>query len=155
MELSFGAALSHWPFLAFSLICAVVIQVAKATIWTKARAEHRGRGAGFFWWGRKTLPLHPVVVGALLGLIPGAPGSAGVETPAALSLYYALAGLVSTWLFAVIKGLAKQRGIELPPLVAPSVPAPPPNPDLRKTPLEIPKSSVYPPPLFPERDSED
>ena len=107
--------ISHWPFMAFALIVAVTVQVLKATVWTMRRAE-KGKARGFFWWGRKTLPLHPVAVGCLVALIPGIPASEGVATLAAKMLYYAASGLTATWIFAVIKSLAKRRGINIIPL---------------------------------------
>lgn len=110
------SVIQHWPFVAFALVAAVVVQVAKATVWTEARAKGKRAVAHLFWWGRKTLPLHPVVLGAAFGLIPGLPASDGVpDTLAAHALYFAAAGLVSTWVFDALKGLAKQRGVELGP----------------------------------------
>lgn len=107
--------LSHWPFIVFTLVAAMVVQIFKAAVWTAERAEGKGAKAGFFWWMRKTLPLHPVVLGALFGLIPGLPLSQGVEhTMATSAMYYAAAGLTSTWAFSVLRGLAKKRGIDLP-----------------------------------------
>lgn len=117
MELDLFA---HWAFATFALISALVVQVFKASVWTKVRAESIDPRASAYWWGRKTLPLHPVIAGALAGLIPGMPYGPGVpDTIAAHVLYYAAAGLVSTWAFNVLKSLARRRGIEL------SVPEPP------------------------------
>ena len=67
----------------------------------------------FLWWMRKTLPLHPVVYGVILGIIPGMPASPGVESIAAKCLYFAGAGILSTWIFSLAKQLLKKRGIEL------------------------------------------
>jgi len=106
--------LPHWPFVVFALIAAVVVQVVKSTIWTKAHADKKGRWQWFYWWGRKTLALHPVAAGALIGLIPGMPVSLdGAASMAGHACYYAAAGLVSCWAFDVVKALAKKRGIEL------------------------------------------
>jgi hypothetical protein len=105
---------NHWPIVTFAVAAAMVTQVAKAAVWTQKRAEGGGRAAGFCWWMRKTLSLHPVVAGALFGLIPGLPASPDVpETMAAHALYYGGAGVLSTWVFAIVKGLAKRRGIEI------------------------------------------
>lgn len=109
-----GFLAEHWAFFTFALTAAMVMQVFKASVWTRARAESKGRAAGLFWWARKTLPLHPVAAGALFGLIPGLPLSPEVpETMASTCLYYAAAGLVSTWAFDILKGLAKRRGLDL------------------------------------------
>lgn len=104
----------HWPLLVFAAAASLVSQVFKAAVWTQKRAEGKGKSRHFFWWGRKTLPLHPVIAGALFGLIPGLPVSPGVpDTMGSHALYYAGAGLLSTWVFNVIKGIAKKRGIDL------------------------------------------
>lgn len=105
---------AHWPFLVFSLTAAIVVQIFKGAVWTAKRAEGKGAKAGFFWWARKTIPLHPVIAGALFGLIPGLPLSPDVpETMAASSLYFAGSGLASTWIFALVKGVAKRKGVDL------------------------------------------
>lgn len=135
--------LAHWPFIVFTLVAAMVVQIFKGTVWTEARAKGKGTKAGFFWWMRKTLPLHPVVAGALFGLIPGLPLSGGMEsTMATAMMYYAAAGLVSTWAFAVLKGIAKRKGIVLPtdveqPTTRETMPTP------KETP--IPKAATEPP----------
>jgi hypothetical protein len=104
----------HWPFIVFALVASMVAQVFKSAVWTAKRADSKGVKGWFFWWGRKTLPLHPVFAGALFGLIPGLPVSPGVpETMAAHAMYYGAAGLASTWAFDVLKGIAKKRGITI------------------------------------------
>lgn len=107
--------LSHWPFLAAAGIFAVVGQVMKGAVFTLARVRAaRGWLHHVLWWGRKTLAFHPVLAGVALGFVPGMPVSPGVsESAAAHALYFAGAGVCSTWVFALIKGLLKSRGIEL------------------------------------------
>lgn len=101
--------LEHWPFILTALVFGGVGQAVKQTLWTKANAKKHT----ICWWGRKTMPAHPVVLGVLLGLVPGMPASPGVETTAAVALYYAGAGMFSTWGFALLKGFAKKRGYDL------------------------------------------
>ena len=110
---------AHWPFVAATLILAFIGQVLKGTVWTR---EHFLKWRlltpnrvlwRFFWWGRKTLPIHPVVAGGLLGLVPGIPASPQVEGTTALVLYFAFAGVISTWAFAIVKAWAKKQGIDL------------------------------------------
>lgn len=113
---------THWPFVVAALIFASVGQTMKRTVFTWERI---GDGIGWrrrlMWWARKTLPLHPVAIGALLGLVPGIPTSPDVPaTTAAACLYYAGAGVVSTWVFDLMRGLLKTRGVELAVSVAPS-----------------------------------
>lgn len=114
MQLLEQYIIPHWPFIVMCLAAALVVQVFKGAVWTAKRAEGKGAKAGFFWWMRKTLPLHPVVACALIGLIPGLPLSQGMEyTVATAVLYYGAAGLMSTWAFNVVKGLAKKKGLDL------------------------------------------
>lgn len=101
--------LPHWPFLIGALIFATIGQVMKSTVFGVERCKK----SRLFWIGRKTLPLHPVATGLLVGLIPTIPVSPGVEGLAASALYWAGAGLSSTWAFAVVRSLAKKRGVEL------------------------------------------
>src|SRR3990172_3249977 len=109
------ALLSHWPFAAAALIFSVVGQVMKSTIWTLSNVrKYYGSWQGhLLWWGRKTLPMHPAIAGAALGLVPGISASPGVTGTTMVILYYAMAGVCSTWAFDVVRGVAKSRGIEI------------------------------------------
>jgi hypothetical protein len=120
----------HWPFAAATLILAFVGQVVKGTVWTEAnflkwRMEKPNPVLWrFFWWGRKTMPLHPVAVGALLGLVPNIPAGTGIEGRPATMLYFAFAGVMSTWAFALVKAWAKKHDIDLKLPGQPSTPPP-------------------------------
>ena len=109
----------HWPFAAAALIFAFIGQVMKGAVWTEAnflrwRIDKPNPILWrFFWWGRKTMPLHPVAAGALLGLVPNVPVGAGIEGGPATVLYFAFAGVISTWAFALVKSWAKKKGIDL------------------------------------------
>lgn len=109
----------HWPFVAAMFILAFIGQVLKGVVWTEANflrwRMHTPNAIlwRFFWWGRKTLPLHPVAAGALLGLIPSMPVGSGVEGRTAAMLYFAFAGVLSTWAFAIVKAWAKSKDIDL------------------------------------------
>lgn len=104
------AQLAHWPFIAAMFCLAAIGQVAKNTFWT----EENARVSKFYSFGRKTLPIHPVFLGVFLGvLIHGMPVSPGVEGTSARALYFAFAGVASTWLFSLIKSWAKKEGYEI------------------------------------------
>lgn len=106
--------LPHWSLFAFALLCMVIIQVFKMAVWTERRATGPGKSAAFFWWGRKTLSLQALVFGALAGVVPGMPiGGGFTDTVPSRALYYAVGAILSTFLFDVLKGLAKRRGIDL------------------------------------------
>lgn len=116
--------LSHWPFITTALIFSTVGQITKGTVFTLEKiGDGKGFVRGLLWWGRKTLPLHPVICGALLGLVPGIPVSSGVpQTTAATVLYFAGAGVCSTWVFSTLSSLLKQKGVELGGSMRPSAP---------------------------------
>ncbi len=140
-------SLAHWPFMAWAIIAAAIGQVMKTSVWTKARAYRRyvdqAPGAGpyrkgaprekvkaqwLWWWGWKTLPLHPIASGFLIGLAWSNPETADPAwaIPAA-SFYFAVAGAVSVSLYQVVKGLAKKKGVTLGPLPGESTSPPPPE----------------------------
>jgi hypothetical protein len=55
-----------------------------------------------------------LVFGALVGTIPGMPiGGGFTDTVPSRALYYAVGAILSTFLFDVLKGFAKRRGIDL------------------------------------------
>jgi sulfite exporter TauE/SafE len=120
---------SNWPLVVVSLILAGFGQTVKGTLFTKENIQkYHGKMMGeVIWWGRKTLPQHPVLIGALLGFVPGMPVPEFIATTAAKVTYFAGAGMSSTWMFNVIKQLLKEKGIELDsPSIVPSSPLPPP-----------------------------
>jgi hypothetical protein len=90
--------LSHWPFFAASAILWFVGQVIKGQLGSQRRLEKSALGR----WVRTSLPLHPVVAGALLGLVPGLPVSVAETTVASRCLYFALAGVCSCYCFDVV-----------------------------------------------------
>jgi hypothetical protein len=136
---------AHWPFVVAALIFSGFSQVLKASVYSARNIrDYNGTTMGHvLWWGRKTLPIQPVLVGCLFGFIPGMPVAPEVGgTIAARVLYFAGAGICSTWVFSVLKGIAKSRGIDLddlliaetvppPKTVAPAAPAAAPPPSER------------------------
>lgn len=107
--------LPNWPFVVISLILAMAGQVLKGTIFTKENmVKYHGTKMGhILWWGRKTMPLHPVLIGAGLAFVPGMPVPVFISTLAAKMTYFSGAGMSSTWMFSIIKQVAKEKGIEL------------------------------------------
>ncbi len=117
--------LPHWPFLCWMLVAMVIGQVAVRNVFTKVRTAR-----GWAWaWGRRTLPLHPVLAGAVLGLIWRDPEGGGMG-PAASACYFAAAGALSLWLFEAVSRFAKARGVEItfPGSDEDHLPPPPPAP---------------------------
>jgi len=117
--------LPHWPFVAAMMIFMVVGEVATKNVFTKD-AHKTNKPVWLFWWGRKTLALHPILAGMFLGLVWRNP-EAGVDTLVESMAYFALAGTCSVWAYEFLKGVAKKEGIDLDlPGVDSSIPPPPP-----------------------------
>jgi len=55
----------YWPFITQVLVIWLFGQVAKKRIWTKKRAKN----GGIWLFARSTLPLHPIIAGALWGAL--------------------------------------------------------------------------------------
>lgn len=121
----------RWPFWAVALIFTVVGQFTSQRLFTRERAYAKGRWQPLWWWGRETLPLHPIVSGAALGLLWRDPEGHHWNLVAS-QVYFAFAGAVSTVLWIVVKGVAKKRGFDLQlpgdSSFPPPAPAPPPFP---------------------------
>lgn len=106
--------LPHWPGIAWTVIAAVIGQVMTKHVFTKSKSVARGKHQWFWWWARKTLPLHPVAAGFLLGVFwrnpEGADPSWGVIPSA---IYFGAFGGASTWVYEAAKGLLEKRGIDI------------------------------------------
>lgn len=106
-------SLAHWPFMAWTIIAAAIGQVMKTAVWTKKRAHTKGKAQWLFWWAYKTLPLHPILGGAILGLIWQNPEHADPAWSWIASVvYFATAGALSVSLYQVVKGIAKKKGFD-------------------------------------------
>lgn len=105
------SALVHWPFITALVIFMLVGQVVKTSVFTKT-AYTTKKPSWLFWWGRKTLTLHPIVGGVLTGLLWRNP-EPRVDSLVESMGYFALSGALSVWAYELIKGLAKKRGIDL------------------------------------------
>jgi len=122
--ISGSLSMERWPFWAFAVICAIVGQVTSKSVFTRERAYLKALHQPLWWWGRETLPLHPIIAGTLLGLLWKDPEGKAWGS-AASCVYFAFAGAVSTVLWIFIKGIAKRRGVELS---LPGESVPPPGP---------------------------
>lgn len=115
--------LPHWPFVMTAVIFMLVGQVMKTAVWTKERAHKKGKVQWLFWWAYKTLPLHPVLSGCVVGLAWHNPESSDPAWPIIASCFYFMgAGTLSVWLYQILKGLAKKRGVDLGELPGQSQP---------------------------------
>jgi len=104
--------LPHWPFFAWLVTAMMIGQVMKTAVWTKERALQKGKAQWVFWWGYKTLAIHPVVSGALVGLAWREPEEGMTKLPASMA-YFALAGACSVFAYEMLRGFAKSKGVDL------------------------------------------
>lgn len=111
-EVVYSLAEKNWPFVAWLLLAMLVGQVMKNSVWTKERATQKGRWQPLFWWMYRTLPLHPVLSGACVGVLWPNPVDS-VDSKIASAIYFALAGACSVFAYEVIKSFAKKQGIDL------------------------------------------
>ena len=117
--------LPHWPFVAAMVIFMIIGEVTTKNIFTR-NAHKTNKPVWFFWWGRKTLALHPIVAGMVLGSVWRNP-EAGVDTLVESMAYFAMAGGFSVWAYEFLKGMAKKEGIDIDlPGVDESIPPAPP-----------------------------
>ncbi len=110
--------LAHWPFFMFAVIMGIVGLVSDRVL-TRSRAysfdgEGRKIAARPFWYmARVTQPLHPIAIGALLGIVMPAP-EPSVTLRAMIILYFAGAGAGGLVVWVVARAHLKKRELVLP-----------------------------------------
>lgn len=105
---------SHWPFVAMAVVGAILGQILKAEIFLIRRASQKGKFQWFWWWGYKLLPLWPMLLGVVIGVIWANPEGSDKPWPLVASvMYFAAAGGLSVWGFEFAKGIAKKKGLYL------------------------------------------
>ena len=111
----------HWPFMGFTFLCMLMGQVMAHRVFTRVQAHKKRPSQWFWWWMRKTLPLHGAAFGFLVGMLWQDPE--GVDWPwIASPMYFAFAGGVSVWAYEVIKHLAMSKGMDFSKLPGESLP---------------------------------
>lgn len=110
--MDFEVLQTHWSFLVVALAIGLVGEVVKRLVLPKDNPAVLRGWRGVF---RVTLPLHPALVGLLVGCIPGMPCPESFCTNlTSVALYYMGAGITSAWVFAGLKHVLKERaGIEI------------------------------------------
>ncbi len=128
-------ALPYWPFITQVIVLWYLGQVAKKRLWTKANATKNR----FYEEMRATLPIHPLVAGALWGaMYPWLPAVGFVTTRGGAINEGLLAAMVNicgfvgleyyaaqkniTWILAILRDTVPDSNSMLPP---PPDPAPP------------------------------
>jgi hypothetical protein len=124
----------HAPFYGVMLVLLIIGDRMSSRIFTKERAYRAYPGTYGRWkwrvyfWGRETLPMQPILMGALIGLAWLDPEGKSWNRAASMA-YFATAGAASMILWAFTKAWAKKKGIVLalpgesgPPTGKPSMP---------------------------------
>jgi len=118
--------LDRWPFWATVMVFTVIGQFTSTKLFTRERAYKKWPKVWqrhLWWWGRETLMLHPIFAGGALGLLWRDPEGRGWSM-AASPAYFAAAGVLSMFAWALLKGALKKRGIVI---ALPGASEPPPN----------------------------
>lgn len=109
--------LPHAPFIGVMFILLIFGTVASRRVFTKPRAyRYYGTTAAgkwkwrFFYWGRETLAMQPILAGVAIGLFWKDPEMLGWSRRASVA-YFASAGAISMMLWIVIKAWTKKKGI--------------------------------------------
>lgn len=114
LEQIVNSVLPHWPGIAWMVIAAAIGQVMTKSVFTKTKAHTKSKYQWFWWWMRKTLPLHPVGAGFVLGLMWRNPEGANPAWGAVASaIYFGAFGGGSTWVYETAKGLLEKKGIDI------------------------------------------
>lgn len=109
--------LERWPFWSAVLVFMIIGHFTSRRLFTRERAYidwgMPAVGVRPFWyWGRETLVLHPLLGGAVLGALWQDPEGAGWRLVPSM-MYFAAAGAVSLLVWVPIKAAAKKRGLKL------------------------------------------
>ena len=105
IDLSF--ILAHWPFFVVSLLLGVTGAVVRRAVILPTDLHPTRGWRGLYY---VTMPLHPAAVGGLLGTIASMPCPEAICTDTTSRvLYYAAAGMLSSYVYAAVKHIAKAR----------------------------------------------
>jgi hypothetical protein len=107
-------SLIHWPFLTLAVVLMFVTQVLKNTVLYPNRISKKSKYQWMYWWSYKTLPLHPLLMGAVIGCLWVNPENSYPEWPVINSVFYfMMSGALSVSLYQIIKGVFKRRNINI------------------------------------------
>jgi len=102
----------HWPFWAAVGVFWVIGHFVEKSVFTKARAYEKGRFQWFWWWGRESLELHPIIAGVLLGQGWTDPEGRGWSGHWEASAYFASAGVVSLFGWLIVTKILERMGLK-------------------------------------------
>lgn len=99
----------YWGWLSTVVILALIGETLKRHVFTADLIEVSRIAR---WW-RRTMPIHPVVGGMLIGLVPGVPLPDDVSGTVQAVLYYGAAGAFSVWAYDVARTAEKYARLEV------------------------------------------
>lgn len=106
--------IEHWPAFAWAVCGMIIGQVMKTSVFTREQAYKVRKLQPFWWWMRKTLPLHPMIAGLFVGLLWVDPEGRGWSYAPSMG-YFFFAGGGSVVIYQVLKGLFKSKKIPFDP----------------------------------------
>lgn len=106
METILAIITTNWAFIAVAFILGLIGEVIKSIVINGNKEKALTVKWKFVFI--KTLPIHPIVAGALLGLLLFTTVPSFVVTTGlgGSVLYFAAAGALSTWVYSMLKSLA-------------------------------------------------
>lgn len=131
--------LPYWPLITAATSLYIMGEFFKRYVWTKEKAASKG---GLWLWARRTLPFHPMVAGALIGVVWRDP-QAGVEGLVPSMGYFVGAGLLAVVFFNILRQMLKKKYDLKVEIFADSLP-PPKHPDENPRIPPIPKAAKAP-----------
>lgn len=116
--------LPHWPFAAVCSVLWVIGHFMERSVFTKARAHAESKMQWLWWWGRESMELHPIIAGALVGLVWQDPEGADWSWTMSMA-YFAFAGVCSLFGWKLIAKVLERAGIDPNGITMPGESEPP------------------------------
>lgn len=109
----------HWPAWVMTATLAVIGQIMATRVFTRERAyrkwgdDKRAKAVHLFWyWMRETQPFHPFFAALFLAAVWPDPENRNFR-PVETAGYWIGCATASLFAWVIVKGIAKERGIEL------------------------------------------
>ena len=136
----FYEIVSHWPFISIAAVLWIVGHFFERSVFTRERVltYHPKKVLNrtrleklhhwFFYWGRESMEIHPLIVGAVIGLAWPNPEEATPPWPTIASVaYFAGAGFTSLFGWLVLTRLLGRVGMSSNGIRFPGESEPPPR----------------------------
>lgn len=107
MDSLYDFILKHWPFFVAAIILGFIGEGMK-----RAFTKEAAKKSQAVWWFRATMPAHPVIAGAIAGATGQLPITIDSLGANGGILYYGLAGVVSSYVYAAFQNFVEKRQLE-------------------------------------------